>query len=50
MYIAINGKLAHYDLQRALRFRLQANTITEMLHKINQSNNKWYDYIIFTVE
>lgn len=53
-YIAVNARIARYDLSRALKFRLQAETITEMIQRLNRACEKngynWTDYIIFSVD
>lgn len=54
IYIAISNKLARVDLSRALRFRIEAPTITDMCFKLarvcEKENCKWYDYTIFSVD
>lgn len=54
MYIAINKKVARTNISRALRFRIQAETITDMIYELNRAcernNCDWTDYIIFSVD
>lgn len=48
MYIAINMSVAHYDLQRALRFALRAETLIDIILEVNKRED-WKDFNIYYV-
>lgn len=51
IYVAVNRKIAQIDLNRALKFRIEANTIDEMISKLNRrTNGNWTDFVIFSVD
>lgn len=53
MYIAIHVNTFRRNPERALKFRLQAETFTDLLNELQKAENrngyKWYEYAIFTV-
>lgn len=49
LYIAIDKSIAKRDIPRALRFRIEAETITDMLIKLERLNHEFTDYYIFSV-
>ena len=53
MYIAIHVATFRINPERALRFRLQAETFTDLLTELQKAENRnghnWYEYAIFTV-
>lgn len=53
MYIAIHVETFKRYPDRALRFRIQAETFTDLLNELQKAEQrngyKWYEYAIFTV-
>lgn len=48
MYIAVNMTVAHYDLQRALRFAIRREDLTDIIWAVNQKPD-WQNYQIYYV-
>lgn len=48
MYIAINMKIAHVDLQRALRFAIRKENLIDMICAINQ-RPEWEEYRVYYI-
>ena len=49
MYIVLNRNLAHYDLQRAWRFKRTFENFIDAFVFVNKQD-KWTDYSIFYIE
>lgn len=53
MYIAIHVETFKIHPERALKFRIQAETFTDLLTELNRAEQrngyKWYEYAIFTI-
>ena len=50
MYIAINHRIAKVDLARALRWRIQGETVVDIIEKMNHRGLSFNDYVIFSVD
>ena len=48
MYIAVNMQLAHYNLQRALKFAIRKEDLIDIIWAINQRPD-WEDYQVYYI-